>query len=265
MALVAPAATGPAIDIRDIVVTSLKLPGVRIDREKFLRNEFKDYPERVIKKVIKKRPALAKIPAKDIDRMADGVIARERLRVTSISTALGMPGGVAMAATIPADIAQYYGCMLRTAQMLMYLYGFPQIETGAGHQQIDDTTMDRLIICIGVMYGVANANNAIKVIANSLSGSVSKKLAKTALTKGTIYPIVKEVAKWFGQKMTKEVFAGFFKNAIPVVGGVIGGAITFASFKPCCDKLKENLQDTELTKYQPLIVRLMKRLFPKTA
>ena len=26
--------------------------------------------------------------------------------------------------------------------------------------------------------------------------------------------------------MTKEVFAGFFKKAIPVVGGVIGGGIT---------------------------------------
>ena len=33
-----------------------------------------------------------------------------------------------MPATIPADIAQYYGYMLRTAQKLMYLYGFPQID-----------------------------------------------------------------------------------------------------------------------------------------
>jgi len=40
--------------------------------------------------------------------------------------------------------------------------------------------------------------------------------------------------KWFGVKMTKEVFAGFFKKAIPVVGGVIGGGITFLAFKPCC-------------------------------
>ena len=39
----------------------------------------------------------------------------------------------------------------------------------------------------------------------------------------------------------------FFKKAIPVVGGVIGGGITYLSFKPCCDKLKASLQDTLLS------------------
>ena len=49
----------------------------------------------------------------------------ERNCVSGISAALGMPGGVAMSATIPADIVQYYGYTLRAAQKLMYLYGFP--------------------------------------------------------------------------------------------------------------------------------------------
>lgn len=44
-----------------------------------------------------------------------------------------------------------------------------------------------------------------------------------------------------------EVFAGFFKKAIPVVGGVIGGGMTFASFKPCCDRLRQVLKDTMLS------------------
>ena len=55
----------------------------------------------------------------------EAVIRSERLKVSGISAALGTPGGAAMAATIPADIAQYYGCMLRVAQKLLYLYGFP--------------------------------------------------------------------------------------------------------------------------------------------
>lgn len=63
-------------------------------------------------------------------------------------------------------------------------------------------------------------------MAKALSIGVERKLINTALTKGTIYPIVKNVAKWFGIKMTKEVFAGFFKKAIPVIGGIIGGGIT---------------------------------------
>ena len=47
--------------------------------------------------------------------------------------------------------------------------------------------------------------------------------------------------------MTKQLFAGFFKKAIPVVGGVISGGITYASFEPCCNKLKASLQNTLLS------------------
>ena len=74
-----------------------------------------------------------------------------------------------------------------------------------------------------------------------------KQLMKKALTKGAIYPIVKSIAKWFGVKMTKEVFSGFFKKAIPVAGGIIGGGITYLSFKPCCERLKSSLMDTKLS------------------
>lgn len=81
----------------------------------------------------------------------------------------------------------------------------------------------------------------------ALATGVEKKLINTALTKGAIYPIVKNVAKWFGVKMTKEVFAGFFKKTIPVVGGVIGGGLTYATFKPCCYRLKDSLKDTMLS------------------
>ena len=151
-----------------------------------------------------------------------------------------------MAATIPADIAQYYGYMLRAAQKLMYLYGFPELDVSDNKLMVDSETVNSLTVCLGIMYGVANANIAIKAMAKALAAGVEKQLLNRALTKGVIYPIVKSVAKWFSVKMTKEVFAGFFKKAIPVVGGIVGGGITFVSFKPCCDKLRETLKDTIL-------------------
>lgn len=155
-----------------------------------------------------------------------------------------------MAATIPADIAQYYGYMLRAAQKLLYLYGFPELDTSEEAVMLDSETINCLTICLGVMYGVANANNAIKAMAKALASGVEKKLMRAALTKGTVYPIVKSVAKWFSVNMTKEVFAGFFKKAIPVVGSVIGGGITYATFKPCCYRLKDALSDTMLANPQ---------------
>ena len=72
-------------------------------------------------------PAHAGITVKEIDNIADQVIQYERNCVSGISLALGAPGGAAMFATLPTDIAQYYGYMLRAIQKLLYLYGFPEI------------------------------------------------------------------------------------------------------------------------------------------
>ena len=97
------------------------------------------------------------------------------------------------------------------------------------------------------MNGVAGANNAIKGLAKALAKGVEKKLLNTALTKGAFYPFLKSAMKWFGVKLTKEVLAKTVKSAIPVAGGIIGGGLTFVSFKPCCIRLKNALTDTLLS------------------
>ena len=235
------------VDIQDIIAQAIRIPGIRVDRSSFLRKElFKNHSEEEINDAINRTPALAGIPAGEINRIADDVIKFERNCVSGISAALGAPGGIAMAATIPADIVQYYGYTLRATQKLLYLYGFPEIKMGNG-LELDSQTINQVILCLGIMNGVAGANNAIKGMAKALAVGVEKKLINAALTKGTIYPFVKAVMKWFGVKITKEVFAGFFKKAIPVVGGVVGGGITFLSFKPCCYRLKNVLKDTRLS------------------
>ncbi len=236
------------IDIEDVILLGLRVPGIRINRDEFLRKElFKNYPQGVIDAAVLHTPAYAGISVEEIDKIADEVIKYERNCVSGISAALGMPGGVAMVATVPADIAQYYGYMLRATQKLLYLYGFPEIDTTENNNSLDSETMNILIVCLGVMYSVNGANQALHVMAHALATGVEKKLLNAALTKGTIYPIVKKVASWFAINMNKQIFAGFFKKAIPVVGGVIGGGITYASFKPCCDRLKASLQNTMLS------------------
>lgn len=235
------------ITIEDVIIMGLKIPGIRINRSEFLRKEFsKNYSEEVVENIIQYNPAHENISSDAIEKIANDVIQYERLCVSGISTALSAPGGFAMVATLPTDIAQYYGYMLRAMQKLLYLYGFPEIDIKE-NQILDSETMNTIIICMGVMYGVAGANTALKSMAKALGLGVEKKLISKALTKGTIYPIVKSVAKWFNVRMTKEIFAGFFKKSIPVVGGLIGGGITYLSFKPCCEKLKNTLKDTLLS------------------
>lgn len=234
------------VDTEDIIILGLRITGVHIDREEFLRKQFmKNYSNDVIQDAVKFNPAHAGITVEEIDNIADQVIQYERNCVSGISLALGAPGGVAMFATLPTDIAQYYGYMLRAIQKLLYLYGFPEINVENG-VNIDDETMNLITLCLGVMYGVEGSVASIKILSNALGKGVEKKLLQKALTKGTFYPIVKKISRWFGVYMTKQVFAGFFRKAIPVVGGVVGGGITYLSFKPCCDNLKKSLQDTAL-------------------
>lgn len=236
------------VDIEDIITLSLRTPGIGINRSDFLEKELrKNYSQNIINEVIATTPARAGIPKEKIDKIADDVIQFERNCVTGISAALGAPGGAAMIATIPADIIQYYGYMLRAAQKLLYLYGFPEIDTKEKSQKFDSETLNILILCLGVMYGVAGANKALNAMAKALANGVEKKLINTALTKGVIYPVVKKVAKWFGINMTKKIFAGVVKKVIPVIGAALSGGITYFAFKSCCEKLKKSLQDTSLS------------------
>ena len=235
------------LDIADVIALAVQVPGIHVNRAAFLQKElFKNHTQDVIDAAISTTPALAGISSEEIDKIAEEVIKFERNCVSGISAALSAPGGWAMAATIPADIVQYYGYTLRTTQKLLYLYGFPEIDNDENGLQLDTETLNTIILCLGVMNGVAGANNAIKGMAKALAAGVEKQLMKMALSKGTFYPFVKSIMKWFGVKLTKSVFTGFFKKAIPLVGGAIGGSLTYLSFKPCCLRLKNALQDTML-------------------
>ncbi len=234
------------VGLEDIITQAMRLPGIKVNRDAFLRKELDKYVDNsIVDMAIEYNPAYAEVNPKIIDHIAKEVIKFERRCVSAISTALGMPGGLAMIGTIPVDILQFYGYMLRAAQKLMYLYGFQSIDSEDG-EEIDTETMNNLVLCIGVMFGVNGARAALVKLADELGKGVAKKLVKQPLTKGIIYPTVKKILILFQQKITKEVFAHFFEKAIPVIGGFISGGITYLSFTPCCKKLQKGLKDTIL-------------------
>ena len=58
------------------------------------------------------------------------------------------------------------------------------------------------------------------------------------------YPALKQICTWFNYSLTKTAFKTVMKTAIPVVGFVLGGTITYFSFGPCCNNLKKHLKNT---------------------
>ncbi len=242
------------IDLEDVIIKGLKTPGIKINRAEFLAKTLKKrFSQETIDAAIAESPMRANIAQAEIDKMANEAINFERTCVSGISAALSAPGGVAMVATVPADLMQYYAYLLRMAQKLLYLYGFPQIDTEETGEKFDDGTMNTLILCFGVMYGVAGANKALLTVAKALGAGLSKKFMQTAVTKGTIYPVLKAILKCFNVKLTKQLASKAINHSLPVIGGVIGGGITFFSFKSCGEKLKKTLCDTYLSNpdYQP--------------
>lgn len=228
-----------------ILCAALKTPGVKINRSKFLRKELLiHFSEDVVGKAIDKNPAYAGIGKDNIERIAKRVILYETNKVSAISFAAGLPGGYAMIATVPADLTQYFAFILRVMQKLAYLYGFGEFELR--EDSINDNTMNELLIFVGVMFGVQEAQKGIKVIASYAAARVVKTLSRKALTKGAVYPIVKKAAQQVGIRMTRQVFAKGVSKVVPVVGGVLCGGLTYATFMPCAYKLKKSLSRLRL-------------------
>lgn len=217
---------------------ALSMPMVKVDRNTFLMNEFSMYDN--ADQLRDKRP-IDLFNAEAIERAARGVINSHLTKATVTSTAAGIPGGLAMAATMPADIAQYYWHVLVVAQKLGYLYGWPDLLDDKG--QITEGTRNVLTLFVGVMFGAQAASKLVGEIAKQVSLQAAKRLPQQALTKTIYYPVIKQVAKWIGVKMTKDTFGRSVGKAIPILGGVLSGAITAFSFKPMAEKLQKHLRE----------------------
>lgn len=234
------------IKVEDVIALAIKAPGVKINRTEYLTKELSiRYPKETLDIAITHNPAYAGISREDIDRIAKQAINYETNKVSAISFAAGLPGGIAMAATIPADLAQYFGFILRIMQKLAYLYGFEEFDIN--DDAIDDETMNRIILFLGVMFGVQEANAAIKVFASLVAKAIINRLPKMALTKGIIYPAIKKIALFLSVHMTKQIFAKGVAKIIPVVGGAASGALTYVTFKPNAVSLKKQFESLPLS------------------
>lgn len=231
---------GNESSLANVIATIIKLPGVKVNRELFLRQQFAKCSRENVERIVEVGPVEAGCDQKTLRHLASGLINNRTLMSTAASFAAGLPGGFAMAATIPADMVQFYAVALRTAQELAYLYG--ESDFWDGSELNMDMVTSQLILYCGVMLGASGAASTVRVMSSALAKQALKKLPQKALTKTFYYPVVKSIAKAFGVKMTKSVFAKGVSKAIPLIGGVVSGGITFASMIPMCKRLADTME-----------------------
>lgn len=241
-------AENPGLKFTQVLDVAAKVPGVRINRAAYLRAALKRHcSEEQIQRAVAESPAAAGIPFEVITAVANDSIKYETTKVTALSAAAGIPGGFAMIGTVPADIVQYFGHVLRMAQKLAYIYSWPDLFSDKG-DELDDATEGILTLFVGVMFGVQLAQAGVAKVSTMIAGQVLKKLPQQALTKGAIYPVVKKVAAYLGIRMTKQLFAGGVAKIVPVVGAVLSGGLTLGTFLPMSKRLQRHLASLELTK-----------------
>ncbi len=222
------------IVLEDVISASVQIPGVKVDRDKFLTDQFTGSGMNV-QEILDLGPVEAGVSREDISVAANKLIIKRTSQSSIASFIAGIPGGMAMAATIPADIMQFFGMALRLAQELSYLYGAQNLWVDG--QVDDDRVKSQLIMYCGVMFGVSGAVSGVRVLSTQIAKTTLKKLPQKALTKTFWYPIVKQIGKAIGVKVTKTTVAQGVSKAVPVIGGVISGGLNFASMMPMAKRL----------------------------
>lgn len=223
------------ISAEEMIARACKLPYCKIDREEFLTRQLKGKisPARLAD-ALENGTVNAGVSVDLLNRLAKGTISLESTKVTTLSATAGIPGGWAIAGTAPADLAQFYAHVLRVAQKLAYIYGYKEIN-------LDDATQNVLMIFIGVMFGVGAATAALAKLAAANAAKIGAKVAAKPLSKYAIYNIAKKILAWIGVKVTKDGVGKAVSKAVPVVGGLISGGLSAATFIPMAKRLQKEL------------------------
>lgn len=244
---------------KSLLKTSLSLPNSKIDRHSFLQKQLRSHfrPE-IVSKAIETSPANAGISKEKVDEIAKGCIGKHVLEVSAISFAAGLPGGWWMAGTIPVDLAQFYWHSIVLAQKLAYLYGWPELfDTDNNNKvNIDDETILRLTLFVGIMMGTQTANKVVADIAKQVATESVKRIPRIALTQYGWYNLAKQVGKWIGVSITKQSFARIVSKIIPLFGGLLSAGISAAMMIPMANRLKDHLRELEFAQNSESVVEV---------
>ena len=217
----------------------VKLPVVKVDRSKFLVDKFsKQLDPKDIPRLLEEGPT-ALLSQDILDKVADSCIKDNVLLASGTSVLAGIPGGLALAITIPTDVAQFYAFSLKLAQELGYIYGYDDL--WASRNELSEEAKNTLLLYLGVMLGVNGAGALLRSGGVTVAKHVMTTVPQKAVAKAGWYPILKKVMKIFGVTLTRRGLAKGMGKAIPILGGVISGGLTYATMKPMGERLQKEL------------------------
>ena len=213
-----------------------KFPIIRVDRKAFLSKQFGE--SKYLDKILESGPQAVFTP-EALRKKATKVIKSCTYKTSVASFIAGLPSNpVLMVAAGGADVTQYVGFAVNMAQQIAYLFGEDDLFDGDSND-ISEIAKIRIVAYLGGMFGVAGAANLIFTTSKAAAANIGKKVANQALMKTAWYPLFKRLAALVGVKITKKSVETIITKTVPIAGGVISGAITYATFIPMGNRLAD--------------------------
>lgn len=224
----------------------LKVPKVKVDREKFLRKSLEgEVPNDVINKAIEVGTSTAGIDLEIIKKCARKVLIATKATSNTESALSGAPGGViGITGGIIADLIQFYTNLIILVQKLCYLYGMKELDSYGEIRDDNKTVAKIILVFLGVAMGIEGTSKAAGAILTQMGKQYSKQASKRFLlfTKPLLYPTAKKVAKSIGVSISKKGFAKAAAKLAPAVGAIISLGLNWVTFSPCANRLNDELQ-----------------------
>ena len=225
----------------EVLAQAIRLPGTGVSRAVYLAEVVSRKHPRLVQRAIETTPARAGLTDREIERIAKRSLGKDGRRTTALSFAAGIPGGVAGAVTIPADLVQFYGYLIRAIQKLTYLYGWRDLAF-VDPAQTDVATAAALVIMLGVMAGVEQANTALARLARLRASGADDMRLRTALAARAMQDEVNQISTEFTLRMANRLTGQVAGKAIPLVGGIVSGVITGSGFDEMAKRLLRELK-----------------------
>ncbi len=222
----------------------MKLPFSRVDKERYLRRLFRSKVknEEEMQLLITERPA-SLFSEEEISKITTKEIRKHALCVTILSILCALPpDGWLMWLLIVVDFVQFQIFVFVILQKMLYLHGCRNLFDKETHDENQSMTMMLLIISV-VMIGKHQVVRLAKSAVGMAVKQVIQRFAVRLMTRMVVLNVLRQLAKWFGIVLTKEMVVASLSVVIPLVCAGISGLISLWLFMPMVKRLHGHLQE----------------------
>ena len=226
----------------------LAIPGAKVDRQDYLVKVLSPYvrDKEQLKKIEYARP-WSIVSHEALDKIAKERISFRKKFVSTASFAAGLPGGLGLLGTIPADVLQYNYHLLALSQELAYLYGFPDFYDENGNAT-EESIQALVVMFFGIQAAVGTAGReGVEQLIKMLAKGAPQRIASMKWGNTFLFKAIQGIAKWLGvnggKLIGKKHVANVVGKVIPVLGGFISAGLSYGTFTMDSNRYMKFLRD----------------------